>query len=305
MRALITGSAGFVGRHLAAHLHTKGDEVTGFDRESGVDILDHAAVERFVADARPDAVYHLAGQSDVGASWDTPVETFRANAEGTLALLEACRHHDVHRVLVISSADVYGHVADSDLPLPETAPLRPVSPYAASKVAADFLGLQAWLGHGLPVVRVRAFNHLGPGQSERFVAPAIAARIARNEVDGTDAIPVGNLEPRRDLTDVRDVVRAYRLLVERAQPGAAYNVCSGDDVPVGELAERLVAMAAGRMRLVVDPALQRPVDNPVLRGDNRRIRAETGWEPTISLDQTLADVLADARARVRAEAPTS
>jgi GDP-4-dehydro-6-deoxy-D-mannose reductase len=300
MRALITGSAGFVGCHLTDHLSAMGDEVTGFDRDTGIDVLDAAAVDRFISEVRPEAVYHLAGQSDVGASWTSPVETFRANAEGTLTLLEACRRHDVQRVLVISSADVYGHVTDAELPLTETSPLRPVSPYAASKVAADFVGLQAWLGHGLPVVRVRAFNHLGPGQSERFVAPAIAARIARNEADGSDEVPVGNLEPRRDITDVRDVVRAYRLLVEGAEPGGAYNVCSGVDVSVGELAEQLVGLASRPMRLVVDPSLQRPVDNPVLRGDNTRIAAETGWAPVIPLAQTLHDVLDDARTRVGA-----
>lgn len=299
VRALITGARGFVGHHLAAHLHERGDEVCGFDRPE-VDLLDRAAVARFVAEHRPEVAYHLAGQSDVGASWSSPVETFRINAEGTLALLEVCRDAGVGRVVLISSADVYGHVGEADLPLSEDCPLRPVSPYAASKVAADFLGLQAWLGHGLEVVRVRAFNHLGPGQSERFVAPALAARIARNEVDGSDEVPVGNVAPRRDVTDVRDVVRAYRLLAERGRPGEAYNVCSGRDVAVGELAERLVALAARPMRLVVDPALQRPVDNPVLRGDNGRLRTETGWEPEIPLERTLGDVLDDARARVGA-----
>ena len=145
---------------------------------------------------------------------------------------------------------------------------------------------------------MRAFNHLGPGQSDRFVAPSIAARIARNERDGGDEVPVGNLTPRRDVTDVRDVVRAYRLLVEHGEPGEVYNVCRGAAVSVQELADALLAMASRPMRLVSDPGLQRPVDIPVLLGDNTTLREATGWEPTIALDQTLADVLADWRARL-------
>jgi len=161
------------------------------------------------------------------------------------------------------------------------------------------IALQAYLGHGLAVLRARPFNHLGPGQSDRFVASAVASRIARNEVSGSDEVPVGNLSARRDFTDVRDVVRAYRLLAERGQPGEAYNVCSGRDIAVQEVADRLVALAERPMALVPDPDLLRPVDTPVLRGDPRRLHEATGWEPTISLDQTLADVLDDWRKRVR------
>jgi GDP-4-dehydro-6-deoxy-D-mannose reductase len=189
-------------------------------------------------------------------------------------------------------------VSADELPLTEDQPLRPVSPYAASKVAADALAQQAWLGHRLPVIRVRAFNHLGPGQSDHFVAPSLAARIARNERDGGEEVPIGNLTPRRDVTDVRDVVRAYRLLMTGGEPGAVYNVCRGVAVSVREIAEALLAMARRPMRLVSDPALQRPVDIPVLVGDNSALRRVTGWEPTIPLDQTLADVLADWRSRL-------
>ena len=177
-----------------------------------------------------------------------------------------------HRVLSVGSADVYGVVTEAELPLTEDSPLRPASPYAASKVAADFLGLQAFLGHGLGVIRVRAFNHLGPGQTDRFVAPALAARIAANERDGGDTVPVGDLSPRRDFTDVRDVVRAYRLLVERGAAGEVYNVCTGRDLAVQELADRLLTLARHPMRLEPDPALLRPVDIPVLRGDATKLR---------------------------------
>jgi GDP-4-dehydro-6-deoxy-D-mannose reductase len=147
-------------------------------------------------------------------------------------------------------------------------------------------------------MRVRAFNHLGPGQSDRFLAPSLAARIARNERDGGDEVPIGNMTPLRDVTDVRDVVRAYRLLMEAGEPGAVYNVCRGTAVSVEQIAETLLGMATRPMRLVSDPALQRPVDIPVLVGDNGRLRRTTGWEPTIALEQTLADVLADWRARL-------
>jgi GDP-4-dehydro-6-deoxy-D-mannose reductase len=245
-------------------------------------------------------VYHLAGWADVGGSWSAPQQAFRVNAEGTLNVLQAALGAGCGRVLVVSSADVYGIVGEDQLPITEEHPLRPVSPYAVSKVAADYLGLQAWLGRHLEVIRVRAFNHLGPGQSDRFVAPAIASRIAANELDGSDEIPVGNLAARRDLTDVRDVVRAYRLLVERGSPGEAYNVCSGADVEIAELAERLLSRATRPMRLVVDPERHRPVDVPVLRGSPAKLEATTGWRPEIPLDQTLADVLDDWRTRQRA-----
>ncbi len=211
MKALVTGVAGFVGRHLVSHLEARGDTVTGIDREHGIDLLDPSALTGAVAEAAPDAVYHLGGWSDVGGSWAAPRDAFRVNAEGTLNVLEACRAAGVSRVLLVSSADVYGKVSLSELPLTEESPFRPVTPYAASKIAADELGLQAWLGYGLEVLRVRAFNHLGPGQTNRFVCPALAERIALNELEGREVVTVGNLTPRRDFTDVRDVVRAYRL----------------------------------------------------------------------------------------------
>ncbi len=299
MRALVTGAGGFVGAHLVRHLEEQGDDVVQLERTvDGVDIADADALTDAVVAAKPEAVYHLAGAADVGGSWAEPRETFLANALGTLNVLEASREARAERVLAVTSADVYGRVTADELPLTEDRPLRPVSPYAASKVAADALAQQAWLGHRLPVIRVRAFNHLGPGQSDRFVAPSLAARIARNERDGGDEVPIGNTTPQRDVTDVRDVVRAYRLLIETGEPGAVYNVCSGHAVSVQAIADALLAMAARPMRLVSDPALQRPVDIPVLVGDSTRLRAATGWQPTIPLDETLADVLADWRARL-------
>jgi len=298
VKALVTGAAGFVGRHLCAHLTAQGDTVIGVDREEGPDLLDPDAVAAILADTTPDVVYHLGGWSDVGASWDYPLDTFRVNAEGTLNLLQACIHNGKPRVLAVSSADIYGHVTPEQLPIDELTPFRPVTPYAASKVAADQLALQSWLGHKLETIRVRAFNHLGPGQTTRFVAPAIAERIARNERDGTTVVPVGNLTPRRDITDVRDVVRAYRLLMEKGEPGAAYNVCTGRDLTIGDLAERLVALASTPMQLEPDPELQRPVETPVLRGDPTRVHDTTGWSPEIDLETTLQDILNEYRAAV-------
>lgn len=299
MRAVVTGAGGFVGGHLVRHLTARGDEVIQLEgRIDGIDIIDADALTPAIVKAEPDAVYHLAGASDVGGSWASPRATFLANAVGTLNVLEASREAGAERVLAVTSADVYGRVTENELPLDEEQPLRPVSPYAASKVAADALAQQAWLGHRFPVIRVRAFNHLGPGQSDHFVAPSLAARIARNERDGGGTVPIGNMEPRRDVTDVRDVVRAYRLLVEHGEPGEVYNVCSGRAVSVQEIAEHLLGLARNPMRLVTDPDLQRPVDIPVLVGDNHKLRVTTGWAPTIPLETTLADVLADWRARV-------
>jgi GDP-4-dehydro-6-deoxy-D-mannose reductase len=299
VRSLVTGAGGFVGKHLVRHLVDQGDEVVELERKvDGIDIADAEPLTEAVMEAKPAAVYHLAGAADVGGSWSAPHETFMANALGTLNVLEASRAAGADRVLAVTSADVYGRVTEDELPLNERQPLRPVSPYAASKVAADALAQQAWLGHRLPVVRVRAFNHLGPGQSDHFVAPSLAARIARNERDGGDEVPIGNLSPRRDVTDVRDVVRAYRLLMVAGEPGAVYNVCRGSAVSVKEIAEMLLGMAARPMHLVSDPSLQRPVDIPVLVGDNTALRLATGWEPTIPLDTTLADVLTDWRSRL-------
>ena len=299
MRALVTGAGGFVGGHLVRHLTACGDDVVELEhRIDGIDITEPERLTEAIVKAEPEAIYHLAGASDVGGSWSAPRATFMANAVGTLNVLEASREAGADRVLAVTSADVYGKVTEAELPLNEEQPLRPVTPYAASKVAADALAQQAWLGHQLPVIRVRAFNHLGPGQSDNFVAPSLAARIARNERDGGDEVPVGNLTPRRDVTDVRDVVRAYRLLMTAGEPGAVYNVCRGEAFSVQQIAEALLAMASRPMRLVSDPALQRPVDIPVLVGDNRALRTATGWEPTIPLAQTLTDVLADWRARL-------
>ncbi|MYB08628.1 MAG: NAD-dependent epimerase/dehydratase family protein [Acidimicrobiia bacterium] len=296
MRALVTGSRGFVGTHLVAHLNACADDVIEVDRVIGSPpIEDAGAIAELIAETKPDAVYHLAGQSDVAASWSDPMGTFLVNADGTLNVVRACIDAGVERLLAVTSSDIYGMVGPDELPITEHAPLRPVNPYAASKAAAEMVCIQGFLGHGLGVIRARAFNHLGPGQSERFLAPALAARIARNELSRTSVVPVGNLSARRDFTDVRDVVRAYRLLVIDGEPGEAYNVCSGRDVAVSEIAKILLDLAKFPMSLEQDDRLFRPVDLPVQRGDNAKLRATTGWAPEIDLTDTLTDTLEDAR----------
>ncbi len=293
MRAFVTGGHGFVGPYLLAHLEDCGDEVVAPDQHD-VDLDDPDALTAAIAAARPDAIYHLAALAHVGESWADPARTFDVNAVGTLRVLEAARRVDPKpRVLLIGSAEVYGPVTPADVPITEDHPLHPVTPYAASKVAAEYLGIQYDAGFDVPVLRARSFNHIGPGQSGRFVVNDIASRIVEAmKSGGQSPIRVGNLSARRDYTDVRDVVRAYRMLVDRGERGQAYNVCSGTDVSVEDLAHRLLAIAGADLELEVDPALMRPVDVPVMVGDNARIRAATGWEPNYTLDDTLRDVIA-------------
>lgn len=292
MRAFVTGGHGFVGRWLCAHLAEHGDEVVA-PHVSDLDVTEGDAVAQALAAARPDAVYHLAGIASVAESWREPARVFAVNAGGTLAVLLAARGLTTPpRVLVVGSAEVYGAPAPEALPLREDAPLQPVTPYAASKAAAEMLAVQAFLGWGVPVVRARPFNHVGPGQSPDFVVAAFARRIVEAVHAGHRSLRVGNLTARRDVTDVRDVVRAYRLLVERGEPGEAYNVCTGDDVEVGELVRRLLDLTGVALDLEVDPDLLRPVDVPVLRGDPAKLRAATGWTPEVPLMQTLTDTLA-------------
>jgi GDP-4-dehydro-6-deoxy-D-mannose reductase len=290
MRALITGGKGFVGQWLAAHLKDAGDEVAVIDIET--DVADGPAVRRVMSDVRPDAVYHLAAMTHVGESWDDPSRVLRVNVLGTAELLAAARTLSAApRILVVSSAEVYGVVTPEQLPLAEDTPTAPASPYAASKLAAEAVALQAWRGFGQPVLVVRPFNHIGPGQSPNFFVPALAKRIVEATRSGAGSLSVGTLTTRRDFTDVRDVVVAYRLLVEQGAPGTVYNVCSGRDVAMSEVAAQLLDLAGADLTLETDPALLRPVDVPVLRGDAGLLRASTGWEPTIPLATTLADVL--------------
>ncbi len=295
MRVLVTGSRGFVGHWLTEHLRACGDEVIELDRSgpSPVDITDADAVAEAVVAAAADAVCHLAAQSSVGASWADQGGTFAVNALGVVHLMAAAeRCRPPPRVLLVSSAEVYGRVRPDEQPLVESRPFAPASPYAASKAAAELVGLQAWLGRGVEVVRARPFNHTGPGQRPDFVVPALARQVAELARSGGGRLRAGNLAPRRDLTDVRDVVRAYRALLVNGAPGEVYNVCRGDAVSIEWVARRLLALAGLDVPIVEEPERVRAADLPVLVGDSGRLRAAAGWEPEIDLDRTLADVLA-------------
>ena len=294
VHALVTGSNGFVGRHLDDLLKASGDRSTGTDRTlGGPDLNDLDGLCRVVAAASPDVVIHLAGQADVGSSWDAPLKTFQVNAGGTLNVVLACQAANVKRLVMVSSADVYGSVSPSDLPITEDQPLSPVTPYAASKAAAEMVAIQAGAS-GMEVIRTRSFNHIGPGQSPQFVASALAQRIACARASGEPTIAIGNLDTVRDMTDVRDVVRAYRLLALHGRPGHAYNVCTGTGRSIREVAETLVELAGGGIDLLEDPSLVREVDTPRLIGSPDKLKEDTGWEPTISFEETLSDILADA-----------
>ncbi len=307
--ALVTGATGFVGPHLVAHLRACGDTVTGSDpadpQHRGPDLLDFEGWRELVATAAPTVIYHLAGWSDVGASWTNPRQVWRVNTEGTLAVLEAAAAGGVARVVIVSSADVYGPLDPATMPILDEQPTNPASPYGASKAAAEVLSLQFNRASDVEVVIARPFNHIGPGQSPSFVVPAFAQRIAQAELDGGGVVRHGDLSARRDFTDVRDTVRAYRLLAERGVAGRTYNICTGHDVAMSETLEQLRSMASVEVTTSIDESLLRPIDVPVHRGSARRLHNDTGWSPMIPLDQTLADVLDDARQRLATQPETT
>jgi GDP-4-dehydro-6-deoxy-D-mannose reductase len=309
LRALITGAGGFVGGHLCAYLLAHTDwELMGTVyphpvdaqpqeprlRLRHADLRDPEGVQALVGEVQPDCVFHLAAQSFVPASFADPWDTLQNNVRAQLNLLEAVRRsgRDV-RVLVIGSNEEYGAPRPEELPQTEESPLRPNNPYAVSKVAQDFLGLQYYLAYGLPVVRVRPFNHTGPGQAPRFVVPAFASQIARIEAGRQEPVmKVGNLEAARDFTDVRDVVRAYHLAVSQGEPGEVYNLASGRPQSVRGLLEMLLSHSHVEIRVERDPSRYRPVDVPAVYGSAAKFRQRTGWEPQIPFEQTLRDILA-------------
>ncbi len=288
-RSLITGAHGFVGRHLKAHLTSSGDEVHGVDRE--VDVTDLGGLVTAFAAIAPQVVYHLAALTHVGDSWRNPDDFTRVNVVGTLNVLEAARRAAPDAVvIVVSSADVYGVVDESELPLDEGHPPRPASPYAQSKIEAERLAREA--AHlGQRVVIVRPFNHIGPGQARSFVVPALVSRLVEARDLGASSVSVGDLSARRDFCDVRDVVRAYRLLATFGAAGEVYNVASGHDVAISDIAQWLVARLAPEVRLSVSEALLRPVELPVSRGSFAKLQRATGWEPRITLARSLEDIV--------------
>lgn len=298
---LVTGAAGFAGSHLLDLLSRDGTEIVAWHRPGGgaprdvagarweaIDLLDGAAVDAAITRVRPAVVYHCAGAAHVGRSWDSTESTFATNVRATHHLLTALdRVGEDTRVLMPSSALVYAPAAEA---LTEHHPLVPASPYGLSKLAQEMLGGRT--NEHLAVTIARAFNHVGPRQHPHFAASGFARRIADIEKGrGDHEIPVGNLGARRDLTDVRDTVRAYHLILERGQPRRPYNVCSGRAITIQHLLDLLIARARVPVAVTVDPARYRPNDTPLLLGDPSRLRDELGWTPQIPLEQTLDDLL--------------
>jgi GDP-4-dehydro-6-deoxy-D-mannose reductase len=306
MRCLITGATGFVGRHLADALVAAGHHVEGLARRPAAlpfpvhaaDLADRSATEAVLRSARPDWLFHLAGYAHAGKSFSDPAGAWAGNLTTSLGLYDAITRSGVRpRILHVSSGLVYGDPRPGDPPPTEESPLRPASPYAASKAAADLLAYQQTRSPGLDVVRVRPFNQLGPGQPADYAAASFARQIAAAERGAGPAVVVaGDLSPYRDLTDVRDMARAYIRLLEVGQSGETYTAGSGRVHQIRDVLERLVALA--RVPIAVDERgdPSRSGDTAVAAADTRKLRA-TGWEPTYSLDQTLADVLESWRAR--------
>lgn len=307
MRALITGVGGFAGSHLADYLTTNTDlEVYGVDRPgvehagpskrveflSG-DLCNPEAVMQIVRQVQPDYIFHLAAQAFVPLSWHDPWATLENNIRSQLNVLEATIELGSHtRILVIGSADEYGLVAPDELPIRETNPLRPYSPYAVSKIAQDLLGYQYFVSHKLHIVRVRPFNHIGPRQKPAFVVAAFAKQIAEAEVGLIEPIVrVGNLRAKRDFSDVRDMVRGYYLTLQHGEPGEVYNLGSQQAYGIGEILDTLVGMSQVPLEIQPDPARLRPSDVPVVVGDCSKVREHTGWQVQIPLEQSLRDVL--------------
>jgi GDP-4-dehydro-6-deoxy-D-mannose reductase len=308
---LITGAGGFVGRHLIDHLEREtGWSVAGVDFRAGnagertrilaCDLLDRTLVNRVIETHRPDVIVHLAAQSYVPKAFASPGETIANNVIAQVNVLEACRAATVFPlVLVIGSSEEYGFVRPDEMPVGEDQPFRPGNPYAVSKIAQDMSGLQYALAFGMRIVRLRPFNHAGPGQSDRFVLSNFARQVAEAEAGIIEPVVLtGDLTAERDFLDVRDVVRAYRLAIDRAQPGEVYNVASGTSHPVGALLEQLVGMATVKIEIRHDPARSRPSDVPRIVGDASKFRQATGWEPLIPIEQTLRDTLDYWRANV-------
>jgi GDP-4-dehydro-6-deoxy-D-mannose reductase len=303
MRVFVTGAIGFVGQWLEKELRGHGHEVVAAPGPDALDIADRRGLARWLdhPGGRPDAVIHLAGMAFAPDAGHDPGEAFRVNVGGTVALFEALREIGIRPpVLVSGSADVYGTPSPQQLPLREDAPLAPNSPYAMSKVAQEGVAAEAAVRYGFPVVATRSFNHTGPGQRPVFVVPAMARRVMAIKRGQATAIPAGNVDVHRDLTDVRDVVVAYRLLAEAATLGkladrfTVVNVASGEAVTVRDIIERLCALAGVAPVIEIDQSLVRPNDPHEIRGDASQLRDLVGWEPRIQLGQTLVDVLARA-----------
>lgn len=311
MRALITGITGFAGSHLAEFLLAEHPEVEVYGTyrwRSRMDNIEHlagkihlletdlrdlTAVTHALEKSRPDYVFHLAAQSFVPASWTAPHETLGTNVTAQTNLFEAIRALKLDPVVQIAcSSEEYGLVLPDEVPIKETNPLRPLSPYAVSKVTQDFLAYQYFQSYGIKAIRTRGFNHTGPRRGQVFVTSNFCSQVASIELGLQEpVIRVGNLDAVRDFTDVRDMVRGYWLAVTKAKPGEVYNLATGHGITIRDLLGKILAQSKVEVKVETDPERLRPSDVEVLIGDSSKFRADTGWEPRIPFDTTLTDLL--------------
>ena len=318
MNVLITGITGFAGSHLAEYIlaHHPGVQVHGIIRWRSrmdnvaailgkvelheADLKDMVSLKKVLAACRPERIFHLAAQSFVPTSWRLPAETFMINSVGQINLFESILDLKLDpRIQIAGSSEEYGMVHPDEVPMKETNPLRPLSPYAVSKVAQDLLGYQYFKSYGLKVIRTRGFNHTGPRRGDVFVTSNFAKQMAEIEKGKREpVIHVGNLDAKRDFTDVRDMVRAYWLAAEKGEPGDVYNLGSGSAISMHELLEMLTALSKTKFRVQVDPERLRPSDVQILLADSSKFRKLTGWAPTIPFEKTLSDLLDYWRERV-------
>jgi len=297
MKALITGSEGFVGRYLRQELTLHGYQVTGVDLASGpdtvrADLTDEHQIIRVMEAEKPDTVFHLAALADVGLSWKKPQLTFQLNVISAVNLMEAMRKAcPSARLVMVGSSDQYGFLGADGALVDEKQTMRPVSPYAVSKIAQESMALLYGRSYGLDVCMTRSFNHGGAGQKRGFMIPDFASGIVQIERGNQRELLVGNLSARRDFTHVKDVVRAYRLIAEKGKPGEVYNVGSGRTWSAQEVLNRLIEMAECPIPVRQDPSRMRPSDTPVICCDHSRLTADTGWEPELPLEDILSDTL--------------
>lgn len=315
-KLLITGATGFAGSHLAERLLSNGFEVWGTHIDVSLenvsalhdlklvkcDLLDGKAAASVIKDVKPDAVFHLAAQSSPSVSYSNPAETLKVNIFSTLNLFEAVASHSPDTVVVnAGSGDEYGEAAGDELPLTETSELRPANPYAVSKVTQDMLAYQYWKSRGVKAIRCRPFNHLGPMQSPNFVVPSFTKQIAEIEagLNPEKVIKVGNLDGSKDFLDVRDVVSAYELLMDKGVCGEVYNICSGRTIKIREILDTLLALSDEKIEVVQDAQRMRPAEAKAVWGSNARLKS-LGWEPAYSISDGLKRTLEFWRVRVRA-----
>ena len=316
MKVLVTGITGFAGSHLVDYmLPMKDVEIHGIlrwrSRTENIehfrdqvkfhecDLRDAFSVRDVIETVRPDRIFHLAAQSFVPTSWTAPTESLETNIIGQLNIFEAVKKLGIKsRIQLACSSEEYGLVYENELPIRETNPLRPLSPYAVSKVGQDMLGYQYFKSFGIHIIRTRGFNHEGPRRGPVFVCSDFAKQIADIEKGRREpVVRVGNLDARRDFTDVRDIVRGYWLALEKGVPGEEYNLCSGKDWVIKDMLDYLLKMSTAKIKVETDPTRLRPSDVPVLLGDASKFKKATGWEPTIPFEQTLKDMLAYWRER--------